>query len=430
MELGTKGIEDFAPQWMKLLLPTTVPDYWLPVVTDYVKAVVEILDGNQIKRATIRAVTIYDRLHFDCSYSGDVPEKAQDVLQTLAVAFADVSQFKSPDTLSMENSAEKTQVFSWNTSAMMANATRSSDTSERLKATYEKLKKSGQFRAMQQVPRDWRLKLEKLNQEFPNFSSVIRTIVHPHIEIIEKGGRHRMSPILLVGEPGIGKTYFAHGLAQMLGFKRALFINMAEESNASGLSGSSSFWSNTSPGKLFDFLAWGNGLQDPCANPVVILDEIDKASSDRYDPLSGMYTLLEADTSARFQDQSVPDVWLDASRVRFICTANDSSKIPRPLLSRMTVFRIEKPSEQQLRLVLRNIFRDLVDEIGLPFSLEIPEVIMDATLDMSPREAKIRLECSIAFAIADDRTQLLARDWPDLPNTESHGRKSIGFISN
>jgi ATP-dependent Lon protease len=184
------------------------------------------------------------------------------------------------------------------------------------------------------------------------------------------------------------------------------------------------------PGKLFDVLAWGNGLQGPSANPVVILDEIDKANTDRYDPLAAMYSLLEADTSARFQDQSVPDVWIDASRVKFICTANDISKIPRPLISRMTVFQIEKPSDQQLRLVLQNIYRDLVDEIRLPFSVELPAEIIDAALGMSPREAKIRLECSIASAVADDRSKLLAWEWPDLPNAESHDRKSIGFISN
>jgi ATP-dependent Lon protease len=90
---------------------------------------------------------------------------------------------------------------------------------------------------------------------------------------------------------------------------------------------------------------------------LIILDEIDKCSADRYDPLAALYSLLETETAARFQDQSLPEILMDLSRVRFFCTANRIDRIPEPLLTRLTVFEIDRPSADQLRGVLRSMFR-------------------------------------------------------------------------
>ena len=60
-----------------------------------------------------------------------------------------------------------------------------------------------------------------------------------------------------VGGPGIGKTTFANALAALLGTPPPLFVSMAAETNGSSISGSSTFWSNSSPGQVFEFIAWG-----------------------------------------------------------------------------------------------------------------------------------------------------------------------------
>ena len=105
------------------------------------------------------------------------------------------------------------------------------------------------------------------------------------------------------------------------------------------LSGSSSQWKGAKPGKVFEALVDGQ-----YANPVMVVDEIDKASADaQYDPLGALYSLLEHDTAQTFIDEFA-EVAIDASQVIWIMTANDERGIPEPILNRMNVFEIEAPS--------------------------------------------------------------------------------------
>ena len=85
------------------------------------------------------------------------------------------------------------------------------------------------------------------------------------------------------------------------------------------LSGASAQWKNAKPGKVFDALVNGD-----YANPVIVVDEIDKAGGDsQYDPLGSLYTLLEHDTACDFVDEFA-EVPIDASDVVWIATANDA----------------------------------------------------------------------------------------------------------
>jgi MoxR-like ATPase len=236
--------------------------------------------------------------------------------------------------------------------------------------------------------------------------------------------------VLLVGQPGIGKTYFANALAQTLGLPDAMFISLAGETNGSALGGSSTFWSNSSPGKLFETLAWGHNQTKPPANPLVILDEIDKISVGHYNPLAALYSLLEEDTAKVFKDQSLSDLTIDTRFVRYVCTANTVTLIPEPLLTRMVVFHIDPPSTEQLRGVIQNIYEGLISRLQTPMRNTLPEEVVQAALMLNPREAKIRLECAIASAISEDRDCVKLSDWPDIPSANSQiTRRSIGFTA-
>jgi ATP-dependent Lon protease len=92
------------------------------------------------------------------------------------------------------------------------------------------------------------------------------------------------------------------------------------------------------------------------ANPVIVVDEIDKASCDaQYDPLGALYSLLEHDTAQSFTDEFA-EVAIDASQVIWITTANDE-RHPEPILNRMNVFEIEPPSPEAARQIARNLYR-------------------------------------------------------------------------
>lgn len=148
----------------------------------------------------------------------------------------------------------------------------------------------------------------------------------------------QITPILLLGGPGIGKTAFAMALSKTLGvpFKK---INGAEPSFA--LSGSHPTWTKAAPGVVMEQLA----LHD-CAAPLFLVDEVDKPSGDRYPLSSALLNLLEPENSTTFQDDFF-QVHLNARHAIWILTANTTDGVSAPLLSRMNVFNIPSPGIQQ-----------------------------------------------------------------------------------
>ena len=161
---------------------------------------------------------------------------------------------------------------------------------------------------------------------------------------------------------------------------------------------------------------------------MVVLDEIDKVNVERYNPLGSLYSLLEVETARRFQDQSLPDVWMDASRVRFIATANDLDAIPPPIQSRMMIFPIAPPTADQLRAVVQRIFECLVDGLGIRVSRQLAPDVIDASLGFSPRELKLRLECATACAVSRGSAVVEHSDWePHGSASAATTRRRIGF---
>ena len=101
------------------------------------------------------------------------------------------------------------------------------------------------------------------------------------------------------------------------------FVSMSSLTAGWILSGASSQWKNARTGKVFDTLVMGS-----YANPVMVVDEIDKASSDgAYDPLGALYGLLEHDTAREFVDEFA-EVPVDCSEIVWVATANDAARIP------------------------------------------------------------------------------------------------------
>lgn len=303
---------------------------------------------------------------------------------------------------------------------------RDSDTSSRLKATLSKLRATGSTRPLRFPAQRWREFLSRLESEFPNFIQVLKTVIRPHLSMLEAGQQHRMPPTLLIGPPGVGKTQFAREVQKLLNVP-SLFLVIASETNGAALNGSSTFWGNSSPGRLFEQMAWGSDTP-AVANPLVIIDEVDKVSARDFDPLSGLYSLLETETAARFEDQSVPGVTLDLSHVRFMLTANDLESIPTPLRSRVQTFLIKPPTEDGMKAIAQRIFESLLDKYNLNFDRVLSEQILDEVIELGPRVSKTRLEAAVAIAVSDDKKMLDFMSWQLTECEETTKKVPIGFM--
>lgn len=308
---------------------------------------------------------------------------------------------------------------------------RDSDAGRRVAKTFERLALSGTCRPLAAPPADWHKRLDDFVRAFPNFADVIETAIYPHVALCATGLQHRLAPILLVGGPGIGKTLFSNAMAELLGTPPPLFVSMAAETNSSTLAGSSTFWSNSSPGQLFESIAWGRAGHSPVANGLIVLDEVDKANTTEYSALGPLYSLLEEHTARDFVDQSLPDLVFDASRLRIFATCNDAEEVPAPLRSRMLVFHITEPAADQLIVIAERILAEMVRKMEVQFRVELPQALDRQIKGMSPRSIKLSLEIAFARAVVADRDHLIPEDWPTLrgDRLSATHRHAMGFVT-
>jgi ATP-dependent Lon protease len=288
---------------------------------------------------------------------------------------------------------------------------------EALRAVYEKMLRLGGQRFT--VKPSALPEMDALFDELPNFTGVLEDI-RKHIALcVDSNDSVELPPMLLLGGPGIGKTHFARKLSQLLGTGFG-FVPMSSLTAGWVLSGASSQWKNAKPGKVFDTFVNGD-----YANPVIVVDEIDKASAEgQYDPLGALYELLETETATRFVDEFV-ELPIDASGAVWLATANDAARIPEPLMSRLAVYEIEAPDAEGAARIARTIYSEIrgAHDWGRPFPEALSSSVLEKLAALPPREMRRAIHSAFGNAKIAGRSEVGPDDIQD-----PRGRKQrIGF---
>ncbi len=287
---------------------------------------------------------------------------------------------------------------------------------EALASFYDRMKKLGGTRFVVKPSRTDAL--DPLYERCPNFGEVIDDLKKSMALAVSGNEPVSFAPILLLGEPGIGKTHFAKAMAEQLGTGYQ-FVSMSSLTAGWILSGASSQWNHAKAGKVANTLVGGE-----VANPVMVLDEVDKAGGDaRYDPMGALYELFEHDTARRFRDEFV-DVEIDASHILWVTTANDERSIPEPILNRMNVYTVPRPDADESFQIACRLYREIVSLHDWGFPPEPDDDVMERLAEYPPREQRRALMAAFGNAKLGGRDALTVED---LDAFRKGGKRKIGF---
>lgn len=280
------------------------------------------------------------------------------------------------------------------------------DHQKRNEALYKKVKSMSRYRLIA-TPKADLGDFKRLRRCHPHFSDVI-DLVQDQFHFWERTGKpFVIPPILLGGPPGVGKTRFSQDLAAAIGtmIHRMPFDNL---NSGASLLGSDKNWANSTHGVVFELVVLGH-----VANPVVLLDELDKASKRQEGyAASALHSLLEPETSSKVRDISL-DFEFNASHVIWIATANEMDRIPASLRSRFREFWIEQPTGAQALQMAEVLAEEIHYLMDLPDFEKPPAQLVRFIAHLSAREQVQALKSAYVAAHVDGRRQISMADLPE-----------------
>ena len=210
--------------------------------------------------------------------------------------------------------------------------------------------------------------------------------------------------ICLAGPPGVGKTSIARSLARAMG-RKYVRISLGGVKDEAEIRGHRKTYIGAMPGNIIDALKRAKS-----ANPLILLDEVDKLSSDyKGDPSSALLEALDPEQNNSFRDHYI-DIPFDLSKVLFVTTANDLENIPAPLRDRMEIIELFSYTfDEKFNIAKKHLVPKQIKEYGLKASqLKIRDDALRLIIDGYTKEAGVRIlertvakvirKCAVRFA--------------------------------
>ena len=228
--------------------------------------------------------------------------------------------------------------------------------------------------------------------------------------------------ICLVGPPGVGKTSIARSIATCMG-RKYVRMSLGGVRDEAEIRGHRRTYIGALPGKIINAVSISKS-----ANPLILLDEIDKMASDfRGDPAAALLEALDPEQNKGFRDHYL-DMPFDLSQVLFITTANDRSAIPGPLLDRMDVIELSSYTRvEKFNIAKKHLLPKQLENTGLEGRVTINNAALYGIIDGYTREAGVRtLERTINEVLRKCARKIAAEECEKINVTVSALEDTLG----
>ncbi|HEV2510369.1 AAA family ATPase [Bosea sp. (in: a-proteobacteria)] len=247
-------------------------------------------------------------------------------------------------------------------------------------------------------------RIAALDLTCPQFSEVTAWILRAATLAMAGGQPLRLDPCVLLGPPGMGKTFYASKLAEAFGVSTLTIPMSTITDRGTWFTGLSPAWRAAGPGKIAQLL-----IDSDSASPVVVIDEIEKSSpiNPSETPINVLHSLLERENARSFQDEFL-EIPVRADAIIWIATANDLSPLPPSIVDRLITFEISLEPAQMLA-IQRSLFGEANAATGGLFETP-PEILLEELAALTPRSLSRLWPIAFGFACMASRRYVTRSD--------------------
>jgi ATP-dependent Lon protease len=246
-----------------------------------------------------------------------------------------------------------------------------------------------------------------------------------YLAVRENTRKNSATIICLVGPPGVGKTSIAKSIAKATG-REYVRMSLGGVKDESEIRGHRRTYLGAMSGRIINAVK-----QAKTINPLVLLDEVDKLSiSMNGDPSAALLEVLDSEQNNTFRDHYL-DMPYDLSKILFICTANDVSKIPGPLKDRMEIISLSSYTlDEKVNIAMHHLYPKQLKANGLKKSqLKIDEETLAFIIEGYTREAGVRgLERTIAKLCRKVVKEIVSGEKKSIKITKKNVEKYLGNV--